>query len=53
MDHIAEREEREQNEVARAALESNPNDFSEEHEMSLQGLGANVNSQAALGVYDN
>jgi len=38
--------------VAAARLESNPNDFSQEHELSMQALGINTNSQAALGVYD-
>ena len=33
------REERERMEVAEAAMESNPNDFSEEHEISRQALG--------------
>lgn len=41
---MSERERREHQEVALANLESNPNDFSEEHEMSMQALGANVNS---------
>mgnify|MGYP007082946889 CR=1 FL=1 len=46
-----ERDLREQAEVAAAVLESHPNDFSEEHEMSLHALGqsAAANSHAALG----
>lgn len=47
-----ERDQREHNEVAAARLESNPNEFSQEHELSMQALGINTNSQAALGVYD-
>ena len=48
--NMADRDAREQAEVAEAVLESNPNDFSEEHDLSVQALGAN--SQAAMAVYD-
>ncbi len=46
-------EERERMEVAEAAMESNPNDFSEEHEMSRQAFGGQMNSQAAMAQYPN
>ena len=48
-----ERDAVERAEVAAAVLESNPNDFSEEHDMSLQAMQANVNSQAAMAQYSN
>lgn len=48
----ADRDAREQAEVAEAVLESNPNDFSEEHDLSIQALGAGASSQAAMAVYD-
>ena len=33
-------------------LESNPNEFSQENELSMQAMANNANSQAALGQYD-
>lgn len=50
-----EQEERERNEMAysQAVLESNPNDFSAEHEMSLQAMANNQHSSAAMAVYDH
>ena len=38
-------------EVAEAVLESNPNDFSEEHDLSMNAMQAQVNSQAAMAQY--
>ena len=48
----AERDAQERAEVAAAVLESNPNDFSEEHDLSVNALGAGASSQAAMAVYD-
>ena len=38
--------------MAQAVLESNPNEFSQENELSMQAMANNANSQAALGQYD-
>ena len=43
-ERVGERDAAERAEVAQVAMESNPNDFSEENDMSLQGMQANVNS---------
>mmetsp|Transcript_83 Transcript_83/g.167 ORF Transcript_83/g.167 Transcript_83/m.167 type:complete len:138 (+) Transcript_83:2076-2489(+) len=48
----ADRDAQEMAEVAQAALESNPNEFSQENELSMQAMAQNANSQAALGVYE-
>ena len=53
MDRDGERNAAERAEVARAALESNPNEFSEEQDLSIQAMQANVNSQAAMAQYSN
>ena len=47
-----DREAAELAEVAQAALESHPDDFSQEHERSMQAMSANIHSNAALGIYD-
>ena len=47
-----EREQFEQAEIAEAVMESHPNDFSAEHDMSAQAMQANANSAAALSQYD-
>lgn len=38
--------------MAAAVLESHPNDFSEEHEISMNALGNNYNSQSAMTPFD-
>ena len=38
--------------MQQAVLESNPNDFSEEHDISVQALGAGASSQAAMAQYE-
>ena len=52
-ERAGERDAAEHAEVAEAVLESNPNDFSEEHDLSMNAMHANVNSQAAMAQYAN
>jgi len=47
-----EQEQAEHAEVAQAVMESNPDDFSAEHDMSAQAMHVNANSAAALQLYE-
>ena len=39
--------------MAEAVLESNPNDFSAENDVSVNAMAGNANSQAAMALYDH